>query len=89
MYPLKWLPCLLISTNYNHWQKVFGHSQKSAYDWFFNAYFSFEQPPAPFPPNNVAFGEITFTVEVIVLLENIIMAVINIVLGGKGGIKSK
>ena len=32
---------------------------------------------------------VNVTVEVIVLLENIIMAVINIVLGGKGGIKSK
>ena len=51
--------------------------------------FSFEQPPCPSPPNNVAFGKITFTVEVIVLLENIIMTGINIVLGGKGGIKSK
>ena len=55
----------------------------------FSMYISILNSPRPSPLNNVAFGEITFTVEVIVLLENIIMAVINIVLGGKGGIKSK
>ena len=56
----------------------------------FSMYISIlNSPPRPSPLNNVAFGEITFTVEVVVLLDNIIMAVINIVLGGKGGIKSK
>ena len=55
----------------------------------FQCILQFWTGPRPSPLNNVAFGEITFTVEVTVLLENIIMAVINIVLGGKRGIKSK
>ena len=74
----------------NQWQKVFGHSQKSAYDWFFNVYFRFEQLPPTAPPlTMLLLGDNVYSIEVIVLLENIITAVINIVLGGKGGIKFK
>ena len=70
--------------NFHQLQSVSSGTHKKVPTIDFSMHISVLNSPPPLPPDKVAFGEITFTVEVIVLLENIIMAVVNIVLGARG-----